>query len=60
MQSGLTPTRACTMPTYGSRTELAEEDLKAIFNSTTLPGSIVVPKVESKEQMMWFFDVVDE
>jgi len=42
-------------------TDLAQADLDALFaKGTTLPGTIVVPKVESREQMMWLFDIVDE
>ena len=39
-------------------TELCEADIEAILSGPALPQAIVVPKVETVQQMKWFFDKV--
>lgn len=34
-------------------TEFWREDLRTIFSSKNLPNTILIPKVETKEHLMW-------
>jgi citrate lyase beta subunit len=41
------------------KTALAEADIEAIFSNETKPTTIVVPKVETQEELTWLFDKVE-
>jgi len=41
-------------------TEYAAEDIKAVFSSEALPKALMVPKIEERDQLVWFKSKVND